>query len=288
MSQPFLKQLESIINNQIHLIDTKKHILHIPQSGDAYIAGNKWHFHPTPELFIQVSGVSCMQSTSETILCHSEEILLIPKTISHYEQVQPDKNKFRNIVIAFGRETISFHEAIQGSTKYPVITELEQFISYNVAEIYHYLDTIVMLQQNISPYINNAIRGLLLTVFSLLLNDIQNPAMHQRNESYKIAHCRRMISEHLTNPELNVIWLANHISCAPDYLSHLFHIETGCRLTQHINDKRIDFAEELLADSSLNIAEIARACGYQDPGYMTRQFKKRNGKSPRNYRKNKF
>ncbi len=286
MNQPFLEQLKNIISNQLNLIENRKYILHIPQSGDAYIADNRWHFHPTAELFIQISGISKMFFTKEKILSHKNEMLLIPKTISHYEEVKPEKYAFNNIVIAFGRQTISIHSATEGEHCLPHIKELEQFTSHDVASIYHYLDTVVTLQNNNSPNTKNAIRGLLLTVLSLLLNSIENPSTHQRNESYKVTQCRRLVSEYLSNPSLNVMWLAKQITCSPDYLSSIFNKETGHSLIEHINDKRIDFAKELLANSYLNIAEIAQACGYNDPGYMTRQFKKRNKESPRSYRKN--
>ncbi len=284
MNPSFLEQLKNIISNQLSLIENRKYILHIPQSGDAYIADNRWHFHPTAELFIQVSGISEMHSTKEKILCRKNEMMLIPKTISHYEKVKPDKHTFNNIVVAFGRQTISIHSATEGEQCFPHINELEQFTSNEVANIYHYLDTVVALQNRNSSNTNNAMRGLLLTVLSLLLNNIENPSTHQRNESYKVTQCRRLVSEHLSNPNLNVIWLAKQISCSPDYLSHIFNKETGRPLTEHINDKRIDFAKELLINSPLNISEIAQACGYHDPGYMTRQFRKRNHESPRNYR----
>lgn len=124
-----------------------------------------------------------------------------------------------------------------------------------------------------------------MTVFlAKMLDLIDRSPEVVRNESMKIRQCRRMISEHLSNPDMNVRTLAKWIGCSADYLSHIFHLETGMTITQHLNNKRIMFARSLLKESSLNVSEIAHACGYSDPGYMTRQFKRRTGKTPREYR----
>ena len=45
-------------------------------------------------------------------------------------------------------------------------------------------------------------------------------------------------------------------------------------------------ARHLLADSTLDIAEIAYAVGFEDRNYFTLQFRKATGCSPRAYRQN--
>jgi AraC-like DNA-binding protein len=89
----------------------------------------------------------------------------------------------------------------------------------------------------------------------------------------------------ITDPALNVKKIAALIKCSPDYLSHAFHLETGMKLTEYINQQRTDMAKGLLESSLLSVKEIAWACGYSDPGYLTRVFKRRLGVSPREYRK---
>ncbi len=284
MKIDLLKLLKKTFIKHIRLIENHKQILYIPEPENLYISKKQWHFHPVAEIFIQISGVSCMHTFNEDLLCAAGEIMIMPKGVAHYENIHPCKSPFKNIVIAFGRQTVSMHVAIDGDNDKPNIIQMEQFALDNVSEITHYLDNIVLWQRSGNISYNNAAGGLLLTVLNLLLNTIEQPSAHRRNESYKVNQCRRLVSEHLANSQLSVKWLARIINCAPDYLSNIFHNETGITLTAYINDKRIDFAKELLENSSLNIAEISQACGYQDPGYMTRQFKKRFSESPRDYR----
>lgn len=284
MGVEFLQQIGIIVSGQIELVDKWQHRLHISKPSATYVGDTYQHFHTVPELFIQVSGVSDMRTTNDKMSCPAGEMMLMPKGVSHRELAAPSESEFRNIVVAFGRETISVHASERGKNNSSQIAELEQCASYDVVSLCGYLDSVIAWQQSGAPHAAGVIRGLLLAFFNLLLNNIESPSMEQRDESYKILHCRRIVSEHLTNPLLNVEWLAGIIECSPDYLSHLFHIETGCRLTVYINDKRIAFAHELLMTSSFNIAEVAQACGYHDAGYMARQFKKCYGESPRKYR----
>ena len=54
--------------------------------------------------------------------------------------------------------------------------------------------------------------------------------------------------------------------------------------THYIITKKIDKAKELLAGSELSIADVAYEAGFNDPLYFTRQFKKRIGLSPSEFR----
>jgi hypothetical protein len=47
--------------------------------------------------------------------------------------------------------------------------------------------------------------------------------------------------------------------------------------------KRIELARQLLLDPFHNISEAARRCGFSDPSYFSRVFRKLVGCSPRDY-----
>lgn len=197
----FSQELQDVLSRQVKRIEARKHVLRIPRAGDAYLADDHWHFHPTAELFIQVSGISRMQFSDETIRCLPNQILLIPKGISHHEEVLERKGKFKNIVVAFGRQTISLHESGPGTENDPKIFRLEQIASDNVADLCGYLDAIVEWKHRKLQLRDTAMRGLLLAFFSLLLFNLQSLSSQRRKESFKVLHCRQMVSEHLSNPD---------------------------------------------------------------------------------------
>lgn len=72
-----------------------------------------------------------------------------------------------------------------------------------------------------------------------------------------------------------------------DYLRKLFKRETGMTPHRLLSDTRLQAAAERLhfADASgAGIAEIAHLCGFREPLYFSRMFKRKYGVSPSDYR----
>jgi YesN/AraC family two-component response regulator len=83
---------------------------------------------------------------------------------------------------------------------------------------------------------------------------------------------------------LSLSILAKQFNIDPSNLSHCFTREMGMTLTDFINMKRLEHAKHLLAGSGMYIQEIAEECGFQDINYLCRLFKRKYGKTPREYR----
>jgi AraC-like DNA-binding protein len=67
---------------------------------------------------------------------------------------------------------------------------------------------------------------------------------------------------------------------APDTLSRLFRSELGQTFREYCVAARIGRARELLAETTMNVAEVARALGYADHRLFTRQFASLNAGCP--------
>jgi two-component system, response regulator YesN len=79
--------------------------------------------------------------------------------------------------------------------------------------------------------------------------------------------------------------VAQRISVTPEYLSSMFHRETGCTFSAYIRDMRVIKAKELLIGSSLRLGEISDRVGYRDAKYFCRVFKEATGMKPSEFRK---
>lgn len=84
--------------------------------------------------------------------------------------------------------------------------------------------------------------------------------------------------------DLSLNTLATMQNINPSYLSALFRRETGQTLTEHVNEKRIRLAVQLLRSTRLQVQTIAQHCGIPDVNYFSKLFKKHTGKTPRAYR----
>jgi AraC-like DNA-binding protein len=79
--------------------------------------------------------------------------------------------------------------------------------------------------------------------------------------------------------------LSEELGYSTYYLSTLLKNETGLGTKEHIYDKLISRAKNLLAGTNDSIADIAYQLGYEHPEHFSKFFKVRVGVSPNNYRK---
>lgn len=71
-----------------------------------------------------------------------------------------------------------------------------------------------------------------------------------------------------------------------DYLRKLFKKELGITPHKYLNDKRLQTAADMLTygyTGSANIADISQLCGFREPLYFSRMFKKKFGVAPSYY-----
>lgn len=84
--------------------------------------------------------------------------------------------------------------------------------------------------------------------------------------------------------DLRLTKLAKLHNVSPEYLSTLFHRETGKTLTQFVNEKRLTLGAGLLRNTALQVQTIAEYCGFPDAGYFAKLFKRHYGMSPKAFR----
>ena len=85
--------------------------------------------------------------------------------------------------------------------------------------------------------------------------------------------------------DLSLPTLARLTEVSPGYLSARFHREIGHTLAEHITDARMKAALQLLKTTQLQIQTIAQLCGFADPNYFGKQFRRYCGMTPLQYRK---
>lgn len=84
--------------------------------------------------------------------------------------------------------------------------------------------------------------------------------------------------------ELTLVTLSQKYNVESSYFSKIFRQETGYNLMLYIAKKRIDKSKEYMADSKINLTEIAFMVGYDDYSYFNRVFRKMANVSPSEYR----
>jgi AraC-like DNA-binding protein len=77
---------------------------------------------------------------------------------------------------------------------------------------------------------------------------------------------------------------ADAVGVHPDYLGRLFRRHTGKRPIEWLNQRRLQEVERMLVGTSKSLAEVAEACGFGCPFYLSRVFKNHFGIPPGRYR----
>jgi AraC-like DNA-binding protein len=79
--------------------------------------------------------------------------------------------------------------------------------------------------------------------------------------------------------------VAEAVGYNADYLGRIYRDVYGYTLTEAIHRRRVSVACDFLLDSSLTIEQIAQKCGFTDPDYFRRVFRRLMQTSPGDYRK---
>lgn len=99
----------------------------------------------------------------------------------------------------------------------------------------------------------------------------------------------KLIDERHGDPEFSPDEVAHGLGISKRYLQSLL-AEAGTTFVSTLTGIRLDRASELLRDrrcAQLQIADISLKCGYLDPSYFARAFRRRFGMGPREWRDQK-
>lgn len=78
--------------------------------------------------------------------------------------------------------------------------------------------------------------------------------------------------------------ISNRLDINRTTVFRLFKQEYGVSVKQYIDDSRYDRVCELLKSTAYPIGDISRLCGFDNPHYFSRAFRKRYGASPSQWR----
>ena len=98
-----------------------------------------------------------------------------------------------------------------------------------------------------------------------------------------VRKAKQYIREHLSE-DIGRDDVAAACALSPDYVSRIFHQESGMKMSDYLTGKRMERARQLLSETELSVGEVADRCGYGNLAYFSRVFRIRNGKTPAEYR----
>lgn len=88
------------------------------------------------------------------------------------------------------------------------------------------------------------------------------------------------VNENLTNCELCLMSVADHMNMSVYAVSRLFKEKTGVGFKEYITSQRLETAYRLLRTTSDNVVDIGRDVGFESASYFSTAFRKKFGMSP--------
>jgi AraC-like DNA-binding protein len=121
-----------------------------------------------------------------------------------------------------------------------------------------------------------------LMLLEIALQNSPHFSTEMRSQSLAI-QAQTLITRNFREP-LSTSLIARRLHRNPDYLGRVYRQTYGCNPTEGIHRARMKHAKNLLLLTSMNVDEIAAACGYEDSDYFRKVFRRFFDMQPRRFR----
>nr|WP_230324977.1 helix-turn-helix transcriptional regulator [Bacteroides thetaiotaomicron] len=188
---------------------------------------------------------------------------------------------------------------------YSLAEKIKQFgfFSYSMNEALHLseeeADTIEEVMDTIRKEYNSGIDNYSQDILTLQVELLLNYCNRFYNRQFitrKLANSdllvkfEKLLSDYFESGELalngipSVHHFSNELNMSANYLSDMLRSLTGQSTQQHIHDKLIDKAKEILTTTNLTVGEIAYDLGFEYPQSFSKLFKSKTNLTPLEYR----
>lgn len=241
------------------------------------------HTHPCAEVFFVTDGSGFLRTNDQTMPIGTNDVIIVNSNIEHTE-VSSESQALEYIVMGVdGLEAIpsdvNSDEQLDGCSIIHFQTGGEQILFY--------LRCLLTEIENRHPGYNTVCQDLLEVVLLLLMRHSQFtvtfvPTAHKSSKECAVA--RRYIENHFKeNLTLDDLAAAAHVS--KYYLVHSFTREYGTSPINYLLTCRIQESLYLLSKTRLSLSQISGMLGFSSPSYFSQSFRRIQGISPMEYRK---
>ncbi len=244
--------------------------------------GNDWHTtlhtHACTEIFYCVSGVGRFILKEGEQPVGSDDLLIVDANFEHTED-SVASNPLEYIVL--GVDGLDFRLPRQEANGYAMFNFRE-----HRSEMLFYLRKL-LAEASEKPPQYEFVCGRVFEVFLAMLSrhtqlSVEIAPVKRRNR--ECAAVRRYIDEHFAEP-LTLDHLAEVAHVNKYYLVHAFNREYGVTPINYLLLCRIHGSKQLLASTDLSLSQIAQIHGFSSPSYFSQSFRRLEGMSPMEYRK---
>ncbi len=224
------------------------------------------HSHEDWELIYCTSGRGeLVFEQGETIKYCKGEVVAIPPHVKHNNR---SDEGFTNIYLTISEATLPYRNAKK------IVDETEHQIYRSFTEASYYFNSDI---QN---------KELVLSALGSLIVSYLIVYLGKNNSSEVVEDIRKNILQNFADVNYELDKYLKSLPFSYDYLRKLFKKEMGITPHEYLTRTRMNAAQMLLSGTSrydYSISETSEMCGFSEPLYFSRVFKKRFGMSPSQY-----
>lgn len=240
------------------------------------------------EIGYTVSGDRITITPTETYSFHPGNIAMTP-IYTYYRTVPGSILPCENYLIKFTQEFIRPFITTVGQYTFDKMYE-QRICSFTpqVQRIIRqmFADMVIEYNKN-TPYRDLILQGMLFRLFTTIMENQlpnQNIEYHPTTLNKAIVDAISYIETHYSD-KLTLEQVANAVHLSPTYFSRIFTSQLGISYSEYVTNVRIRHAKVLLAQTHMSIMDIAMETGFCNGDYLSLQFKKHTGMTPKDFRK---
>ena len=120
-----------------------------------------------------------------------------------------------------------------------------------------------------------------------LVCDVVREEVAEKDKNAIYDAVMQMIDNNFTRDDFGVDSIADNFEISKNEISKIVKLKTGLSFPEYMNRKKIEYAKELLLNSSETVENIAKKSGFSYSYYFIKVFKEIEGITPKQYRMHK-
>lgn len=256
------------------------------------------HYHDVMELTFVENATGCRRvvGDSSEVIDDLDLVLITSANLEHvWEQHECRSSDIHEITVQFKfdleGENSPFH-----TNPFKSICKMMERAKHGLAfprpailTVYHRLISLSDIRENfiMAQELLNILHELSKFDNARELSSSSYAKVHLESESRRVLKVKNYIDQHYKD-EIRLEQLADLIGMTPTAFSRYFKHRTGKNLSEYVGDIRMGYAARRLVDTTDTVAEICYTCGFNTLSNFNRQFRKRKGCTPTEFRENYY
>ncbi len=216
------------------------------------------------------SGTGKLITREKTYPLKKDDVFVVVPDFTH--RIEPE-NDFSYIYISF-----------LGSRASMILDKLRitssNFFFENCTDMCRFCEHGIEIAGDNSDWIAESVLLYTFSGLARIISPSGNDSKRKNNISLII---KKYIDENFSDSSLSLKKISKEICYSPKYVSGVFKKEFKIGINEYINVSRIQHARNLMQQGFTSVTDISAQCGFSDPQYFSRVFRRRMDVSPKGY-----